>query len=163
MGIKKTIKGERYNVEDLLGRVQLFLAEVRANKLKYEVAGSVRRCCKEVGDIDLIVKESDMLKWAWLIGKLGGEPWSMGEKQIDFALDGIPINLRAANKDNWGACLMFLTGSKEFNIQTRIKAGSLGYTLNQYGVFKDGVCLAAKTEEEIFKVLELEFKKPEER
>lgn len=72
---------------------------------------------------------------------------------------------------NWGTMLLNRTGSTAHNIFLVERAKSLGLRWNPYhGVFgkcprtgRSGVCLASETEEEIFKVLGLEFVPPEKR
>ena len=67
---------------------------------------------------------------------------------------------------NYGSLLLVRTGSKAHNIHLINHAKSLGMTWNTYwGVFDytGRNCVAADTEEEIFKALKLEFVPPEKR
>jgi len=74
------------------------------------------------------------------------------------------IDVFLATVENWGAMLLFATGSGKFNINMRGVAKRLfGYKLNQYGVWDGDVCLASKTEHEIFAVLKLPYQIPEKR
>jgi DNA polymerase (family 10) len=72
----------------------------------------------------------------------------------------------------WGAALMYFTGSKEHNVRLRERAIKQGMTLNEYGLFEDdgsdptppqqrGVrAVASKTEEEIYRALDLPYVHP---
>jgi DNA polymerase/3'-5' exonuclease PolX len=70
--------------------------------------------------------------------------------------------------ESYYASLLHLTGSGSFNQRTRFLAISLGFKLNEYGLFKrlkNGKFRMIKTnsEEEIFEKLGLEYVKPEDR
>ena len=86
----------------------------------------------------------------------------------------IQVDLRVVPAASWGAALMYFTGSKEHNVRLRERALKRGWTLNEYGLFPDddnreppqrrGVTpIAARTEEEVYKSLELPFIPPELR
>jgi len=66
-------------------------------------------------------------------------------------------------KDQWGVALLYFTGSKEHNIAMRKVAIKKGWKLNEYGLFKGDAVIASKTEEEIYKKLELDYCEPRNR
>ena len=89
---------------------------------------------------------------------------------------GIQIDLRVVARDAWGAALMYFTGSKEHNVVLRELAIARGLRLNEYGLFpasedddeqppqRRGVApVAAETETEIYRALDLEWIAPELR
>lgn len=135
--MKKSIKDDniRYNRDEALQRVSSFLEGAKIEGKKFEIAGSFRRGVETVGDIDIVALEVDVFWWHWFVGKIGGEPWAIGPRNMDFGLDGFPVNIRFFSPKEWGAGLLFLTGSKEFNILCRNKARMLGLTLNQYDLY----------------------------
>ena len=135
--MKKSIKNDniRFDREEALKRVSSFLEEPKSLGLKFEIAGSFRRGSETVGDIDIVAFDQDVCWWHWHVGKFGGSPWAMGSRNLDFDLGGFPVNMRFFSSKEWGAGLLFLTGSKEFNIICRSKARSLDLTLNQYDLF----------------------------
>ena len=92
--------------------------------------------------------------------------------QLDIFFADPPVaELLDKRPGNWGAILLTRTGSKEHNRFICMTAKRLGLHYNpQYGVFgrcprtgREGTCLAAATEEEIFQVLKLEYVPPEKR
>ncbi|KAH8114995.1 Nucleotidyltransferase [Phellopilus nigrolimitatus] len=83
------------------------------------------------------------------------------------------IDILVVEYENRGAALMYYT----FNRAIRYKAGKMGYSLSQRGLFKNvirdnndrrrkltaGVKIASETEEEIFRILEVPWQEPHER
>ena len=59
--------------------------------------------------------------------------------------------------------ILYTTGSKMFNIRMRAIAKHQGYVLNQNGLFRDTVQIPTKKEQDIFKILKMEWIKPENR
>ena len=60
--------------------------------------------------------------------------------------------------------LLYSTGSKEFNIHMRSVAKKRGYTLNQKGLFKNGILVPdLKSEEDYFNFLHIKYLQPENR
>ncbi|KLO15599.1 Nucleotidyltransferase [Schizopora paradoxa] len=76
-----------------------------------------------------------------------------------------------------GAALLYYTGDDIFNRTIRYKAGAMGYSLNQRGLYSNvirdrndrkrklhkGTIIASETEEEIFRILEVPWQEPHER
>ena len=58
------------------------------------------------------------------------------------------------------AGLLYFTGSKDFNISMRSRAKSLGYVLNQHGLFKGNERVHVYTEKDIMNQLNMEFVSP---
>lgn len=122
---------------------------------KIQVVGSVRRKKDLVGDIDLVVIEKN--------GKLAqklAEKWGYqknGKPRRSGLWNGVQIDINVADEENFGAMLMFTTGSWQLNVEQRKIAKSKGLKLNQYGLWKNGERIAGKTEEEIYEMLRLEW------
>lgn len=163
--MKKSTKDAavRYDRVEALAKAEPLLFWARTEGLKYELAGSIRRGLEKVGDVDFIALSADWEKWNGKIKELNGQVWASGPTMIDFHIEGFPINIRFFKPEDWGAGLMFLTGSKWFNIKCRSAAMKLGMGLNQYGIFKDKARLGGETEEEVFKILGWEFVQPCDR
>lgn len=123
------------------------------------VAGSIRRKEPIVGDIDIMA----MGKIDTLKNTKGMEVIKSGEKSITFMFEGHQVNLYSYKASFRGAMLLYLTGPGEFGVILRFRAKKMGYKLNQYGLWLGDKLVAAKTEEEIFKKLDLEYKTPEYR
>jgi len=56
-----------------------------------------------------------------------------GENKVSFTLeDGLQVDVRLLEKENFGAALLYFTGSKEHNVVLRGRANEMGWTLNEY-------------------------------
>ena len=138
-------------------------------------AGSLRRGKETVGDLDLLVtladgftaqKHVDVL--AEHILKFPGidQTLAHGENKVSFTLEnGLQVDVRMLEKENFGAALLYFTGSKEHNVALRGRANDMGYTLNEYvlATLKAEKRVAGRTEEEIYAKLKLDYIPPEMR
>lgn len=131
-----------------------------------ELVGSLRRMKETIGDIDILVV-SDKPKQVidnFTSLKYVNKIQSKGKLKTTVFLDiGIDCDLRVFNKDQFGAAMMYFTGSKQHNIQLRKIAMKKKLKLNEYGLFKDDIYIAGKTEEEVYKKLNLQYVPPEMR
>jgi DNA polymerase (family X) len=133
---------------------------------KLEVVGSIRRGVEYPNDIDIVLipnfKETIRINMDTL-----GVKQNSGDKKEAWLVGGVKVELYYATEDTWGAFVLMYTGSKMFNISMRAKAKKIGYTLNQYGLFEPTdsgtTIIAQRTEEDIFKALNMEYTKPENR
>jgi DNA polymerase (family 10) len=167
--------------EERMGKEKRFLiGEVMAtvdqivNKLKeidvvsrVAPAGSYRRMKETVGDLDILVESDNNEK---VIKKFKAFPevkkvLESGETKTSVIIEGLNIqmDLRIVPKESFGAALMYFTGSKDHNVRIRSLALKKGLKVNEYGVFKNDRRVAGKTEEEIYKLLKLQFIPPEIR
>ena len=138
-------------------------------------AGSLRRGKETVGDLDLLVtladghtsqKHVDAL--AEHILKFPGidQTLAHGENKVSFTLEnGLQVDVRMLEKENFGAALLYFTGSKEHNVTLRGRANDMGLTLNEYALatLKGEKRVAGRTEEEIYAKLKLDYIPPELR
>ena len=87
-----------------------------------------------------------------------------GDKKISFDLkNGLRVDIRLVKRDQWGAALMYFTGSKEHNISVRKVAIKHGWKLNEYGLFDGEEVVASKEEEDIYFALGLNYYEPRNR
>src|SRR5882724_2143283 len=138
-------------------------------------AGSLRRGKETVGDLDLLVtlaeghtsqKHVDALAKHILTFPGIDQTLAHGENKVSFTLqDGLQVDVRLLEKENFGAALLYFTGSKEHNVSLRGRANDMGYTLNEYALatLKGERRVAGRTEEEIYSKLKLDFIPPELR
>ena len=148
-------------------------------------AGSLRRGKETVGDLDLLLtlgeghtKQKDVDAVAKHILTYPGidQTLAHGENKVSFTLEnGLQVDVRLLEKENFGAALLYFTGSKEHNVALRGRANEMGYTLNEYALArlgesaekgatqKSGKRVAGRTEEEIYERLKLDFIPPELR
>ncbi|HET8924488.1 MAG TPA: DNA polymerase/3'-5' exonuclease PolX [Candidatus Acidoferrum sp.] len=138
-------------------------------------AGSLRRGKETVGDLDLLVTLSDGHTSQKQVDALAkhilefpeiDQTLAHGENKVSFTLkDGLQVDVRLLEKENFGAALLYFTGSKEHNVSLRGRANDMGYTLNEYALatLKGEKRVAGRTEEEIYSKLKLDFIPPELR
>jgi len=138
-------------------------------------AGSLRRGKETVGDLDLLVtlaesytskKHVDALAKHILEFQGIDQTLAHGENKVSFTLgNGLQVDVRLLEKENFGAALLYFTGSKEHNVALRGRANDMGYTLNEYALatLKAEKRLAGRTEEEIYSKLKLDYIPPELR
>jgi DNA polymerase (family 10) len=132
-------------------------------------AGSYRRGKETVGDLDLLVTgpgATDALDVFTKYDKVT-EVLARGENKASARVgaEGLQVDLRTLPEESFGAALQYFTGSKEHNIQLRNRALKMGYTLNEYGMFRleNEKRVAGETEEGIYETLDLAWIPPEMR
>ncbi len=138
-------------------------------------AGSLRRGRDTIGDVDLLVtmrpgreKQKDVDAVAEHILKYPGidQTLAHGQNKVSVLLgNGLQVDVRMLAKENFGAALLYFTGSKAHNVGLRGRALDMGWTLNEYALttVKGGKVVAGKTEEEIYAKLGLDYIEPELR
>jgi DNA polymerase (family 10) len=136
-------------------------------------AGSLRRGRETVGDLDLLVTgpacEPDVVAAAVehvatlpLIEKL----LARGQNKVSFTLrNNLQVDVRLLPRASYGAALQYFTGSKHHNVALRQRAIKRGLTLSEYALLRleDNTIVAAASEEDIYRALDLDFIPPELR
>ena len=185
----------RANAKGRLGIVEaLPIAEALAERLRAmpqvkraEVAGSVRRRKETIGDVDLICcladkappGTSDAVAAAFVAFPEVQTILGQGTTRSSVVTAcGLQVDLRIVPPVNFGAALLYFTGSKEHNVHLRGRAQDAGLTLNEWGLYKladyekapkkTGEApvlkpLASKTEAEVYAALKLAYVEPEMR
>ncbi|MCH5376324.1 MAG: DNA polymerase/3'-5' exonuclease PolX [Planctomycetes bacterium] len=129
-------------------------------------AGSFRRRKETVGDLDVLVTSDNHneVMDALANHEQVTEVLQRGEtKQRVRLVNGIEMDLRVVPAESYGAAMQYFTGSKEHNIELRKRAQKRKLELNEYGLFSGKKSIAGKTEEEIYKALDLAWIPPELR
>ncbi|MBZ5856320.1 DNA polymerase/3'-5' exonuclease PolX [Flavihumibacter profundi] len=138
---------------------------------KAMLAGSLRRMKETIGDIDIIAI-AERKNWKKIITRLlqsekVGRILASGDTKASFLVKNstVQVDIRLVQEFEFGAALLYFTGSKEHNIHLRLMAKEKGWKLNEYGVFdvKTDKWIAGHKEEDIYKLLDLEFIEPELR
>ncbi|MEI8195923.1 MAG: helix-hairpin-helix domain-containing protein [Phycisphaerae bacterium] len=189
LGAKKLdkIKQNIAYLEKSAGRVSLGIALPLAEEMvtflkslpgveQAQYCGSLRRGRDTVGDIDIAVaadaKHAGAISEAITSHPATTEVLGAGSTKTSIrTLSGLQIDVRVLPAANWGAAILYFTGSKEHNIRLRELAIAKGLKLNERGLFKntgedqegDGQCIASRTEEEIYAALDLAWIPPEMR
>jgi DNA polymerase (family X) len=130
----------------------------------FEVAGSFRRGRSTVGDIDIVSREPPPQVNTRLRG-VADEMIDEGERKTSLRLGACRVDIRFTPPRQFGSMLLYLTGSKEFNIRLREIAMAKGMRLNEYGLEdrKAGGLREFPDEESIFAFLGMDWIPPELR
>jgi DNA polymerase (family 10) len=131
----------------------------------------VRRRKETIGDIDILVTcaRGDRKKVidAFVSLKDKKTVLAKGDTRASIILKsyGRQVDLRIVNDYEWGAGLLYFTGSKEHNVHLRTLAKEKNLKINEYGVFRieDEKRVAGETEEEIYKLFGFQYIPPELR
>jgi len=134
------------------------------------VAGSLRRGCESVRDIDILVdsvspgKIMDVFVHLPEVKSINAH----GEtKSSVLTRENVQVDLRVVESGSFGAALLYFTGSKNFNVKLRQIAIKKEMKVNEYGIFSvKGTTeqrLAGETEEECLRALGFPYIPPELR
>lgn len=172
------------DVDELLGPLIEHVRRIEGVR-RLEVAGSYRRRCETIGDIDLLVLAADSLAVSEGLAAFDGVERVIGAggtKTSVLLKSGLQVDLRVVPDESWGAALVYFTGSKEHNVKLRQRALDRGLRVSEYGVFRisegeeegggvgergpassAGERVAGETEEAVYAALELPWMSPEIR
>src|SRR5262249_38802156 len=133
-----------------------------------EIAGSIRRLCESVKDIDILVTSTDPARVIATLCALPSVAETLGRGDTRASVrhqDGLQVDLRVVAPEAFGAALQYFTGSKAHNVRVREIAARRGLRVSEYGVFDEasGARLASATEEEVYAAVGLAFIPPELR
>jgi DNA polymerase (family 10) len=165
---------------------EALLAEVRKIKgiVRAELAGSLRRRRETVADLDIVAAIKDPKIGADVSAafcKLPGIVQTIvtGPSKCSVRIaNGMQADLRVVPEANFGAALLYFTGSKEHNVKIRGLAQKKKMTLNEWGLYRlDDYekadkevakppmvsAVASATEEDVYKALGLTYVEPELR
>ncbi|MFD0258715.1 DNA polymerase/3'-5' exonuclease PolX [Kitasatospora indigofera] len=129
-------------------------------------AGSLRRMRETAGDIDVLATAEDS---APLMAAFTALPYvaevvvAGATKTSVRTAEGVQVDLRVVPPEDWGAALVYFTGSKAHNIRLRRMAVEAGLKLSEYGLFRagpDGEKLVSASEEEVYAALGLPWIAP---
>ena len=140
-------------------------------------AGSLRRGRETIGDIDLLVAAKDASDPTEALKSMPGVEKVLlsGDTKTSVRLKkGVQVDLRIVPEDQFGAALLYFTGSKEHNVMLRELAIAKNMRLNEYGLFPDdgeaesphtrGIkAVASESEKEIYAALDVPMLPPELR
>ncbi len=180
---QKILEGIEF-LGSVAGRVRLDEANSVANTLlnllkdmneviRMEVCGSLRRRKETVKDIDLLVSSNTpgpiMEKFVSAPGVIQvlGHGETKSSIFVEALVNGSKIkmqaDLRVVKDEEFPFALAYFTGSKEHNVAMRSRAIEYGLKLNEYGLTGEKKNIACKTEEDIYKALDLPYIAPELR
>jgi DNA polymerase (family X) len=133
---------------------------------RVEIAGSYRRMRASVGDIDMVAiaapGSSIMERFVAYPGVT--QVLSKGPTRSSVLLEpGLQVDLRSLPEPSFGAAMVYFTGSKAHNIAIRRMGQERGLKINEYGVFREALCIAGDTEESVYSTIDLPWIPPELR
>jgi DNA polymerase beta len=149
--------------------------------IEFEFVGSYRRKNKDMGDIDVLIKNrpglvlKDIIKQledtSYIIEKLAlGKNKFMGICKLTSETPARRIDILIAEPSYYYFALLYFTGSYNFNIYMRRIALQKGLSLSEYG-FKDlkdikniiDTSNIINSEEDIFKYIDITYVEPSKR
>ena len=164
----RTRLGEAWDVAE---QVRALLSKMKGVK-RVESAGSLRRGRETVGDLDFLCIAKDGPAVIQEFTRLPGvtKVLASGETKGSILIEwrsgkAIQADLRVVPEESFGAAWQYFTGSKEHNVHLRQLAVKRGWSLNEYSLSeaKTEKVIAARTEEDIYKALDLPWIPPELR
>jgi DNA polymerase (family 10) len=158
---------KRMLLGDALPLAEKIIAQLEERGVRGAVAaGSLRRMCETIGDIDILVAGADSGR---IIGAFTKLPevrrilGAGGTKASVVLESGTQVDLRVVPPESFGAALQYFTGSKAHGIHLRTMAHERGLKLSEYGVFRGDRRIAGRTEQEVYRALKLPLIPPELR
>jgi DNA polymerase (family 10) len=154
--------------DELATELAGYLAETPGVE-KVTRAGSLRRGKETVGDLDLLVTgpAPEAALERFITHPKVHEVLGRGANKASAKVgqQSIQVDVRALPRESYGAALQYFTGSKEHNVALRGRCLKMGYTLNEYGLFRleGDEKVAGAAEEEIYAKLGLDWIPPELR
>lgn len=159
---------ERFPLAFIYPRAQAILEEMKQVKEVQQItlAGSLRRMRETIADVDILVASEHAEKVMDALVHLPQTVKVVAKGHTKSSIvtrDSIQVDLRVVVSESFGAASHYFTGSKAHNIRIRSLGVDQGLKINEYGVFKKEKRIAGKTEEEIFKSVNLPYIPPELR
>lgn len=167
--------------KDSQKRILLKDAEITGNSIlkqikeipgvhRAELAGSLRRKKETIGDIDIVIT-ADVKDRGKIIRIFISLPEvekviaaGRTKASVIISANQMQVDIRIVHDYEFGAAMLYFTGSKEHNIKLRTIARERGFKINEYGIFDSaGKRVAGNTEEEMYRFLGLRYIPPEKR
>ncbi|TWU53776.1 DNA polymerase/3'-5' exonuclease PolX [Candidatus Brocadiaceae bacterium B188] len=148
--------------------VKRIIAELQRNPHMKDIqaAGSLRRMKETVGDIDILVSGAKGAEIVKAFAKMRGvtQVLAAGDTRGSVRVEeGVQVDVRVVCEDDFGSALQYFTGSKEHNIHLREIAKKKGFKINEYGIFKGDKKVGGRFEQEIYRILGMDWIPPELR
>jgi len=131
-------------------------------------AGSVRRFEETIGDVDFIGTSRDPQRFMDAFVALPVVQDVLGHgstKSSVITVQGLQVDVRLVEPQNYGNLLQHFTGSRQHNINLREYAQRIGLSISEYGMTEaaTGVVHTCTTEEDVYRILKLPYLPPELR
>ena len=135
---------------------------------RIDYCGSLRRFRETIGDIDILVASNNAapVMEAFVTQPAVRDVLGQGDTKSTVVTDsGLQVDLRVVAPSEYGAALLYFTGSKQHNIDLRQRAIARGWLLNEYALSDAelGKVVASRTEKAVYSALGLGVVAPEMR
>lgn len=136
---------------------------------RVSAAGSLRRMKETVGDIDILAcgkNGKEIIRYFARnpnAVRILAEGDTRGSIVVRAGEIERQVDLRIVDESEYGAALLYFTGSKAHNIKLRGMAKDRGLKISEYGVFRGTKRLASREEEDCYRVLRMPWIAPEMR
>jgi len=160
---------DRYLLGDVYPLIKKIESRLRAEDgiIHCAIVGSFRRMKETIGDIDILVSTKEPDKVINFFVKMPEvvEIKAKGKTKAFVELgNGIGVDLLVVPEESFGSSLQYFTGNKQHNITLRNLAVSMGFHLNEWGLFtKKKKKIAGTNEQQIYNKLGLRYIPPELR
>jgi DNA polymerase (family 10) len=167
--------GQRVRIDLALPLGEMLLEQVRAmpGVIRAEMCGSLRRRRETIGDLDILASTKDagpvmdaFVKLPQVVQVVAQGPTKstvIAKTHVSGERVTLNADLRVLDDKEFAFGLLYFTGSKQHNIRLRQRAIDRGWSLNEYALTHGKKSFPAKTEAEIYKLLDLEYIPPEMR
>ncbi len=165
--------GRRFLLAEAIAASNMVLELIRHLKgvERAETAGSLRRGKETVGDLDIIIlaapKSRRSVVSSFIKQQSVARVIAAGETRASVMLKepSIQVDIRLVSVHEYGAAMLYFTGSKEHNIHLRTMAKEKGWKINEYGLFDaaTGKRIAGNSEADMYRKLGLPYIPPELR
>jgi DNA polymerase (family 10) len=163
--------GERISIYEASLVAESVIAYLKKSPLigRVSAAGSLRRMKETVGDIDILAtgkKGAEIIRYFTRFPntiRVLAEGGTKGSIVVKTEAVERQVDIRIVDETEYGAALLYFTGSKAHNIKLRGLAKDRGLKISEYGIFRGSKRLAGRTEEEVYKVLRMPWVPPEMR
>jgi DNA polymerase (family 10) len=134
--------------------------------VRIEVAGSVRRFCELVSDVDIVASAPEAGPVLDVLAQRKGvaEVLAQGDSKCSVRLtEGLQVDLRVLPDEDFATALHHFTGSKAHHVRLRGRARDLGLTISEWGVFRGEEKLRVPDEATLYRLLGMAYVPPELR
>lgn len=137
--------------------------------IRGDVAGSLRRRRETIGDIDILIAAEDPTPIMEAVVNRADVARVLGHGRSKSSIelrDGPQVDVRVLAPERYGTALSYFTGSQQHNIRLRELALKQELSLNEHAFTRtdgSGEEILCATEEEVYKVLGMDWVPPELR
>lgn len=168
---------EKKSYEEAILIAEHVISLIKPHCVRVEIAGSLRRKCQYVGDIEivLIAKPYEVGLFESGVAEIINQ-WQKVKGELNYGIckytqrihqSGIKIDFFFAQEDNWGNTLAIRTGSSDYSYKVLANGWkSAGYESENNYLYKIGdrtEKMVLKEEKDLFDLIGIEYIDPEKR